>query len=128
MRMNCGTICCDLEIAKEFTCGIDSNVRCEYPEDTIEYALKHFFRKDEKTRKSCIYESWQIRLAKGRRNRKPHYYSYYIPARMLELPGSWAVMKFSVDEKGVSILSLKLSMNFPANRWTDSKYTCRLCA
>lgn len=126
--MNCGTICCDLAISDKFICDIDSNVRCEYPEDTIEYALRHFFKKNEKIRRTCTWESWQIRLAKGKRNRRPHYYSYHIPARMLELPGSWAVLKFSVDENGVTMHSLKLSMSYPTSHWDDTKYTCRLCA
>ena len=127
MKINYGKICCDLEISSDFTCDHGSEVRCGYPKDTIEYAVIHFFRRSEKLKKSFAQESWQMRLAKGKGGR-PHRYIYCIPAKDLELPGSWAVINLTVSNIGVTVHSLKLSLSFPTYGNRGAQPQVRLCA
>ena len=126
MKINCGTICCDITVSEKFSYSIESGIRCEYPQDTIEYALRRFFSRNESIRKAAPRESLQMRLAKGR-GRRPHYYTYCIPAKQLELPGSWAVVKLYIDNVGITVSSLKLSLAFPSSR-ADDRQQFRLCA
>lgn len=78
-------------------------------------------------RKTFASESWKMRLAKGKGGR-PRRYIYCIPAKDLELPGSWAAINLTVGNVGVTVNSLKLSRSFPTLGNRESSTQLRLCA
>lgn len=128
MNMNYRTRTCELTFDTNFTFSFGSIIRCDYPEDTIKYAIQRFFIKNEQMRRDCTYESWQIRLASGKK-RRPRYYKYLIPAKRLELPGSWARVILSIDASGVTVKKLDLLRNFPmVSGHSSYQPPLRLCA
>ncbi|MBO5199201.1 MAG: hypothetical protein J6B85_11910 [Lachnospiraceae bacterium] len=110
MKMNYGSRVCEFSVAHDFT--FSSCVRCYYEKDTICYAVRRFFRKSGRIRRDCTYESWQIRLAKGK-SRRQHRFSYLIPAILMELPGAWIRLSGTIDARGVTVQRLEILSRYP---------------
>lgn len=99
-KMRYGNFACEVSVVSDFV--LKSQFSCSYEKDTVAYATERFFSKFEKLCRECTYESWQVRIAKGR-DRKRRSFEYLIPAVFMELPGDWVQVRGYVDEVGVKV-------------------------
>ncbi len=110
MKMIYGSLACEVSAASDFS--FSSQVTCSYERDTVRYAAELFLRRSTKFRRACTYESWQIRIAKGKERRK-HRFAYLIPAVLMELPGAWVRITGSIDAVGVKIERMEILKAYP---------------
>ena len=95
-----GCRACQVSVDNDFE--FISHVDCQYEKDTITYAVELFFARSKRYTESCTWESWQLRLAKGKA-RKAHGFSYEVPAILMELPGKTVQVDGKIDPFGVKI-------------------------
>jgi hypothetical protein len=106
-------ICCRIAPAKELR--FFSQVPCSLERDTVGYAVCRFVRNTPALCHSCAAESYRIRLSSGRM-RRTRRRQCILPALLLELPGSWAHILYTVDAVGVSIQEVRLLKDYPRVR------------
>lgn len=109
-KMNYGSFTCEISVAANYT--LISEIPCDYEKDTVAYAVERFFARFKRFRRECTYESWQIRIAKGRA-RKRHDFMYIVPALFMELPGNWIRIHGSIDAVGVNVTQVEILMEHP---------------
>lgn len=109
-KMVYGTIICEVSVTAN--CTITVSDSCDYPKDTIAYAVEKFFSRYAKTYRECTYESWQLRIAKGRKKRTRRF-EYIIPAVFMELPGNWVRVYGNIDVVGMNISRIELLKDHP---------------
>lgn len=109
-KMVYGTIICEVSVA--VNCTITVSDCYEYPKDTIAYAVEKFFSQHAKTYRECTYESWRLRIAKGRK-KKIRRFEYIIPAVLMELPGNWVRVCGDINVVGVNINRIELLKDHP---------------
>lgn len=114
MIMRYGTdehaICCRITPAKELR--FFAQVPCHPELDTVGYAVCRFFRKNPSLCRTCAGESYRIRLSSGR-SRKSRRHQCLLPAFLLELPGGWADIRYTVDAIGVTVQEVRLLKDYP---------------
>ncbi|MCD7817603.1 MAG: hypothetical protein LUH07_00910 [Lachnospiraceae bacterium] len=110
MKMTNGSIACEISTTPEMI--YVSCVPCEYEKDTIRYAVERFFARCGKLRRECTFESWQFRIAKGRKKRESSF-SYLIPAILMELPGEWVRITGKIDAIGVTVWKVEILSRYP---------------
>lgn len=97
---------------------VDTNVRVEnhlktaLEPDTICYAVCRFFTKAPAMCRTYTWESYQLRLARGK-GRRARRHCCAIPAPLMELPAGWVQVRFQVDPTGVSIRQIVLTPAYP---------------
>ena len=96
---------CQISPAKELR--FFSQVPCDLELDTVAYAVCRFFVKSPAMCRLCAPESYRIRLATGRK-RKAQRHKCLLPAPLLELPGGWARIYYTVDAIGVTVQEVSL--------------------
>lgn len=82
--------------------------------DTVRYAVCRFFTKTPSLCRTYAWESYQLRLARGK-GRRPHRHCCAIPAPLMELPAGWVQVRFQVDPVGVSIRQIVLTPEYPGS-------------
>ncbi len=107
-KMICGTRVCEVTVINNYS--LESGISARLERDTVKYAVERYFSRSEKYRRKCTYESWQMRLAKGKQ-RKNHAFSYLIPAALMELPGRWVMVSGMIDAAGVKINQVEIITN-----------------
>lgn len=117
-KMNYGSFTCEISVAADYT--LLSQVPCDYGKDTVAYAVERFFSRFKRFRRECTYESWQMRLAKGKA-RKRHDFMYIVPALFMELPGNWIRISGSIDAVGVNVKRVEILKDHPCFCEHDSK-------
>lgn len=109
-KMNYGSFTCEISVAENYT--LISEIPCEYAKDTVAYAVERFFARFKRFRKECTYESWQLRIAKGRAKKK-HDFMYLVPALFMELPGNWIRISGIIDTAGVNVNRVEILKEHP---------------
>ena len=109
-RMKYGSFECDVMVADNYF--FKSEVFCDYEKDVVAYAVEHFLTRSVRFSRECTRESWQIRIAKGKRNRK-HKFTYLIPSVLMELPGEWVRINGDLDEVGLIVKKVEILAEFP---------------
>lgn len=104
-KMNYGNIVCEVSVAENY--DFHTQAACNYDKDTIAYAVERFFTRCTRFREECTYESWQIRIAKGKA-RRSHKFVYVVPAVLMELPGGWVRLTGDIDAVGVHIKKVEI--------------------
>ena len=99
MKMNKGGLICEITTADSMR--IRSQIDCDLEAETIRYAVTRFFCKSKKL-SNYVWESYSLRLQKGK-DRRARRHSCIIPAVLMELPGKWVKIRFSVTPIGVVI-------------------------
>ena len=84
-KMSYASFACEISVAADYR--LISLVPCEYEKDTVAYAVERFFTQSKRFCRECTQESWKLRIAKGRKDKK-HSFVYIIPAVLMELPGT----------------------------------------
>lgn len=112
-QMNYGNIVCEVSVAENY--AFRSEVTCQYDNGTVAYAVERFFTHCTLFCRECTYESWQIRIAKGKA-RRSHNFTYLIPAVLMELPGIWIRLVGDIDAVGVNIKKVELLNEHPCFR------------
>ena len=105
-KMNYENLVCQINFAENFK--FEPKAVCDYCDEAAKYAVARTFTKSQAISKLCTNMSWRIRLAKGKQ-RKHRYFAFRIPAGIMELPGSMALVKGYVDEVGAVISYVELS-------------------
>lgn len=85
---------------------------CDYERDTIAYAIERFFAHATFLCHDLAKESWQFRIAKGKKN-KMRSIDFLFPACLMELPGSWIRIRGYIDSVGVCVNRVDLLDNLP---------------
>ena len=80
--------------------------------DTIRYAVCRFFSRTPALCRAYAWESYQLRLARGK-GRRPRRHRCTIPAPLMELPAGWVQVRFQVDPTGVTIRQISLTADYP---------------
>nr|WP_296957223.1 hypothetical protein [uncultured Mediterraneibacter sp.] len=109
-RMKYGPFECDIMVADKYF--FKSEVFCDYEKDVVAYAVELFLTRSAKFSRECTRESWQIRIAKGRKNRK-HKFIYLIPSVLMDLPGEWVKLGGDLDEVGLTVKRVEILSEFP---------------
>lgn len=109
-KMIYGNVICEVAVVNNYS--FTTEVACEYNKDTIGYAVERFFARCSSFCKTCTYESWQLRIAKGKA-RKNHKFTYLIPATLMELPGGWVRVSGEIDTVGVKVMKVELLKDHP---------------
>ena len=109
-KMNYGSYVCEVTVAANYVLKTSGNY--EYDKDTVAYAIERFFSRCQKFLRTCIFESCQIRLSKGkaRKNKK---FTYLVPAVLMELPGNWIRMSGEITPIGVCVKKAELLEEHP---------------
>ncbi len=135
MKLTYSTYACDLNVAENFTFKSELEEELvedietvedveaaeeafeddenfgELDKDAVSYALIRYIRKNETLCKFFTYESWQVRLAKGRARKGKKIYTSDLPAKYKEglpayrmgLPGDLVKIEVFVDATGVTL-------------------------
>lgn len=109
MKMRNGTIACEFSVRPDFS--FVSHVPCEYDRDTVRYALTRFVKHCGKFQRESALESWHFRIKKGKAKKNSH--TYLIPAPLMELPGEWAAVYYSIDATGAEVWKVELFDELP---------------
>lgn len=104
-KMIYNNVVCEVEVSEDY--NFRTEVSCEYRKDTIAYAVELFLTKCRRFCRECTYESWKLRIAKGKK-RPSRNFTYLIPAALMELPGGWVRLTGNIDEAGVIIKKVEL--------------------
>ena len=109
-KMSYGSFACEISVAADYR--LLSLVPCEYEKDTVAYAVERFFTQSKRFCRECTQESWKLRIAKGRKDKK-HSFVYIIPAVLMELPGNWIRLSGNIDAAGVNVREVEILEEHP---------------
>lgn len=101
---------CQITAAKDLR--IYTQVPCSLESETIAYAVCRFFTKSTGLSRFCVSESYRMRLV-HRKSHKARRCRSILPAILMELPGNWAQIRFSIDAVGVTIREVSLLKRYP---------------
>ncbi len=116
MKMTIGTaystLGCTLTVTPQmvFTSQVDCG---DYDLNTIGYAVCRFLRSDERARSKYVTMSYRMRFAKGK-DRRAKRCCFFVPAKLLDLPGETARVVLSVDPNGVTVERVSLYETYRA--------------
>lgn len=114
MRMKNGTgvyaTQCQISPARDLR--FYSQVPCSLEPETIAYAVCRFFTKSAHMCRFCVSESYRMRLASGK-GRRAKRCRATLPAVLMDLPGSWAQVRFTIDAVGVTVQEVRLLRCYP---------------
>lgn len=108
-KFKSANIVCEVTVTENYK--LFTEVSCEYPKDTVAYAVERFFFYNTRFRRECALECWQIRIAKAKE--RAHKFSYLIPSVLLELPGNWTKLTGEINTVGVKIWRVELLLKHP---------------
>lgn len=114
MKMTHGTgwsaVSC--QIAADTNLRIDNRLKTRLEPDTVCYAVCRFFAKTPALCRAYTWESYQLRLARGK-GRRARRHQCAIPAPLMELPAGWVQVRFQVDPTGVKLRQITLTPDYP---------------
>lgn len=114
MKMTHGTgwsaVSC--QIAADTNLRIDNRLKTRLEPDTVCYAVCRFFAKTPALCRAYTWESYQLRLARGK-GRRARRHQCAIPAPLMELPAGWVQVHFQVDPTGVKLRQITLTPDYP---------------
>ncbi len=108
-KIKFGTLACEVVVTEN--CVIRSEGSYPYGRSTIAYAVERFFANSSRFREDSTYESWQLRLGKGKSRAKK--FCYLIPATLMDLPGEWVRLGGIIDTTGVKIRQVYILKELP---------------
>lgn len=101
---------CDVEVSPNFL--FCTTFPSDYGREAVAYATEKYFAKSPLFCQECTRESWQMRLAKKKKE-KQHKFQYLIPAVLMELPGEWIRVSGKINAKGLNIEKIELLREYP---------------
>lgn len=114
MKMTYGTgwsaVSC--QIAADPNLRVENRLSPSLEPDTIRYAVCRFFVKTQSLCHTYTWESYRLRLARGKA-RRPRRHSCAVPGPLMELPAGWVQIRFQVDPSGVTIRQITLTADYP---------------
>ena len=108
-KFKSANVVCEVTVTENYK--LFTEVSCEYPKDTVAYAVERFFFCNTRFRRECALECWQIRIAKTKE--RAHKFSYLIPSVLLELPGNWTKLTGEINTVGLKIWRVELLLEHP---------------
>ena len=105
-----GAVRCQISPANDVR--VENHLDLPLEVDTVCYAVCRFFVKTPALAGAYAWESYQLRLAKGK-GRRGRWHRCTLPAPLLELPAGWVQVRFRVDPEGVTLRQVVLSARFP---------------
>ncbi len=111
MKMTYGALTCAFAVSEHL--AVMSEVPISYDDRTVGYAVRRFFLHCEKLHKECTFQSWKLRVAKGKARKRQHFH-YILPAALLELPGRWVRISGIIDAVGVTVDRVRIMNRFAA--------------
>ncbi|KIR01927.1 hypothetical protein P261_00741 [Lachnospiraceae bacterium TWA4] len=112
MKMTYESMVCEVAVVEDLT--YITRVHCEYQRDVIAYAVKQFFAHCKPICKECTKASFKLRVAKGKKARRPKGFVYMVPAILMELPGEWVKISGTIDEVGVLVRRVEILQEHPS--------------
>ena len=107
MKMNYKSLSCQISARKDFCCELG-----ELCSDAVVYAVSRLFSSSAAMCRSCVTESYAMRIATGKGRRSARH-SCVVPAALAEIDGNWLRVSYSVDPEGVTIQSVSLFDSYP---------------
>ena len=107
MKLNYNSLSCSISARV----GFDTEL-CGLCSEAVVYAVSRLFASCGELRRSCVTESYAMRIASGK-GRKPRRRSCVLPAALVEIDGGWLRVGYTVSTEGVTIQSVSLYDSYP---------------